>query len=252
MRHRLAALAAVTLLTLHPGTADAQRMFARTPSQFAGYGYGNTNWTQFTSLWDARFGAANIIEGNSISSLAGYTSLYLDANRPNSSLYNLSAAERTEILSFMATGGRVYAFGENASWTSWNNSVLSLFGATFAGDAADSGTPLVNNVLTAGVTSIDTPLPGRISDFGPTGESLFSNDIAGLFGADQNALVVLDINICSDVHIVQADNRRFCENIVGYTAGDPITPPSSVPEPTSLALLGLGTIGLALRRRRLA
>lgn len=249
MRHILAFLTATTLLTLHPGIAEAQRMFARTPSQYIGYGYGNTNWTQFTSVWDARFGAANIVEGNTIGSLAGYTSLYLDANQPSTSAYNLSTTEQAEILSFMAGGGRVYAFGENSSWTSWNNNVLSLFGATFSGTAPNAGTPVVSNALTEGVSGIDTPAPGAISDFGATGVSLFSNSIAGLFGTNQNALVVLDINICADPWIGQADNRRFCENIVGYTAGDPITPPSSVPEPASLALLGAGALGLVLRRR---
>lgn len=240
-----AAMVAAFALPVH-----AQSMFARTPSQYLGYGYGNFNWTEFTGLWDARFGAGNITQGNTIGSLAGYSALYLDANQPSTSAFNLSAAEQAEVLSFMANGGRVYAFGENSSWSSWNNNILGLFGAAAGGSASDFGTPVVNNLLTQGVTSINTPAPGAIGTLGPTGVSLFSNNIAATFGAAQNALVVLDINICDDGNINNADNRQFCRNIVDYTAGDPINPPSSVPEPGALALLGAGLVGLLTTRRR--
>ncbi|MEP6835525.1 MAG: PEP-CTERM sorting domain-containing protein [Gemmatimonas sp.] len=229
---------------------SAQSMFVRAPSQNSGYGYGNTNWTYFTGLFDAKFGAANITKGNSVGSLAGYSALLLDANQPFTSAYNLTPGEISTIQTFLAGGGRLYAFGENAAWASWNANLLSLFGATGGGAASDVGTPLVANSLTAGVGSIDTPAPGAIDNFNG-GVDLFSNHIAGLFNS--NSVVVLDINICDDGFSARADNKRFCQNIVDFTAGAPVeVGPVTAPEPASLAMVGFGlaVAGVVARRRK--
>ncbi len=227
----------------------AQKMFVRKPAQYSGYGYNNSYWTTYTGMWDTRFGAANISSGNSITagSLAGYSALMLDPSQPYTSGYNLSAGEVAEIGTFLAGGGRLYGFGENDSWSGWNGSMLGLFGATFGGLGVDGGTPLVNNSLTAGVTSINTPAPGYISNFNG-GVSLFSNNIAGLF--NNNSVVVLDINICDDSNINNADNKRFCQNIVNFSAGDPIV--VTTPEPASFAMVGFGLAlaGLIVRRKK--
>ncbi|MGV3711017.1 MAG: PEP-CTERM sorting domain-containing protein [Gemmatimonas sp.] len=249
---RIALLAA----SLLAGASElsAQKMFVRKPAQYLGYGYQNSYWTTYTSMWDARFGAANIVSGNSIGSLAGYTSLLLDPSQSGSSAYNLTAGEIAEIGTFLAGGGRIYGFGENDNWTSWNQSLLGLFGASFGGLGGDYGTPSVANLLTSGVTSISTPAPGAISNFNG-GVSLFSNNIAGLF--NNNSVVVLDINICDDTYINNNDNRRFCQNIVDFTAGDPVIPgePTVAPEPASVAMVGFGLLvagGVARRRRNKA
>jgi hypothetical protein len=243
---RFGAGALTALLLASVDLASAQSMFVRNPSQHLGYGYNNYYWTTFTGMWNARFGPANITQGNSIGSLAGYSALMLDPSQSGTSAYNLSAGEIASIASFLGGGGRLYAFGENDSWTPWNTNVLSMFGATFGGLGSNAGTPLVSNSLTAGVSSINTPAPGFIADFNG-GASQFSNDIVGLFNSD--ALVVLDLNICDDTYITYANNAQFCQNIVNFTAGDPLEP-NTIPEPTTMALLAAGLVGMIGARRR--
>jgi DNA-binding beta-propeller fold protein YncE len=52
------------------------------------------------------------------------------------------------------------------------------------------------------------------------------------------------------VSIGEGPNRRQPDSFNRYVAGDFAEPVSSVPEPTTLALLGTGLLGLAMMRRR--
>ena len=248
------ALAAAT--TFGSTSLPAQKMLVRQPSAYLGYGYGNSYWNEFTGIFNSAFGASNINQVNAIGSgaLAGYSALMLTLPNLPDSPYVLSASEASEITTFLNGGGRMYVFGENDAWTAWNTSIANLVGGTVGGSYSGIALPNFSTGILQGVGSVNYPAGGAFTSLGTSGLSLFNTNVAALFGPTNNALFILDVNLCDDSNIGSAGNRQFCRNIGGFLNGTIPPVATAAPEPATFALFGggLSLIGLAARRRRRA
>ncbi|MGD0694681.1 MAG: PEP-CTERM sorting domain-containing protein [Terriglobia bacterium] len=227
-------------------TARAESLLISQESPYGGYGYGLYSWGGMTNALNSAFGASNItVDGsdlNSLSYMLGFDRLWVTARQPYGQA--LSATEIANIEAYIGTGRRVVLIGENGAWSSWNNSILSTVGGYYSGyDTSDTLTPVVFDSLTAGVNSLNTIADGLAVG----GTSLFNENVATLWGTNQNTLSLLSVNVEDDYYGSGAGNVRFKTNMADWLAG------SSVPEPATITLLATGLAGVfSLRKRRKA
>lgn len=225
---------AITIVTAGVAASSlGQSLFVSQPNTNYDARYGTTRWSDTTSYIDSTFSSVTL--GGDISDLNAlltFDRLWLD-QRFDAPLSN---DEVNNLLAFAATGRRVVIIGENSNWPTWNASVLGAFGSFVDGDADSIASPVINNDITNGISTVDI-ISGSTAD---GGIELFTQNFATLWGDTDNVLTVLDSNIWDTANLGAADNRLFTQNAIDWLA---------VPTPSGLALLGLGGIA-AVRRRR--
>src|SRR5690349_580912 len=128
----LIALVVVFLVFICVGTVDAHAatMLVR-QGKVSGNYYGGASWGTMTT------------------NLSNYDAVWVDAANGSDTL---SATEVSKLQAFAATGKRVFLIGENAGWTVWDNSILSVVGDSFDAQAASTTyAPAITHPLTNGI-----------------------------------------------------------------------------------------------------
>lgn len=205
-----------------------------------GYGYGFNQWNNFTAEIDSAFNnqVTVVSDFTDLAQMLASDALLLDQRWTNGSLL---AGEANNVAAFAATGRRVLMIGENSSWDTWNNQILAIVGGSYAGQSSAQASRLVLNEITDGAPLLTLPTAGTAGT-ASGGTALYDPNFATLWGASENVLTVLDVNVWDDGNWNTNNGGVFGRNVAQWLAG--------VPEPgtVSLALVAV-TMSLAAARR---
>lgn len=163
-------------------------------------------------------------------------------------IQNTSASNYADAITAL---GAFVTSGGSSIYTDWSLDAASaaLFGASWTGNTNNDSFTISNPALAVG-------LGGNVSLSNP-GWGVFSmgvsgSEIAGLFSNNDGAIAIanggrsITNGFLTDTFADGGQGVQLYLNEIGYVLGDV----TSVPEPSTILLLGLGLVGVAFMRRR--
>lgn len=235
---------ATIALALASASASAAAVLART-SNTPSYALGGAKWTEFTGIFTSQHTLSRTADISNLTQLQSYDAVWVDQNLWS----ELASSEISALTNYISSGHKAVLIGENYSWDSWNNSLMSVVGGDYTGACSwGVGAPSVSHSLTAGISSVTNVCGSMISSSTGSPTVLFSNNMAALYTVGSGeALVILDCNWNDDDYSTLG-NKMFEKNIVDWLG---TTNPAHVPEPSTYALILVGiAAGSFVRRSR--
>ncbi|RXK54786.1 hypothetical protein ESB00_02495 [Oleiharenicola lentus] len=230
-------------------------------------GLGKPSSSQFTTAVTNAFGAGNVIEIPTFNNAADFddgAALFVNARLGADSL---SAAEKSNLFSFINDGGAVFFIGDHSGWTTWDDSFLNLFGDSFLHWNGVNAASLVTGNAPAQFASAGQVLlsaPGAIA--GGNGKKLYTvfgngggRAMSALYGPEDNAIAFLDTsalsgNTASHLAFYSGLSSWLFETASAYELSKQpvVTPPSGNTVPDSMPVLAIAPVlfGFAWFRRR--
>ncbi len=208
---------ATTILVSSSGNSPTQEELGDVEDN-TNFGYGRSQYGDLTRILnDASDNHVNVVnELEDLDLMLNYDTIWVDQrgdNLKNPFNGNLSNTEIANLISYVSSGGRVILIGENRSWNTWNQQILSAVGGTYSGMATNDilnnnvsalGAPVPSGVdgnqrsysitdhyLTKDVEGIPVPTVG-VADYAPNATQLFDINFITLW--NENVVTVLDVN----------------------------------------------------------